>query len=426
MHVLTTSLCYPSATHPDQGVFIQRRARAVNELPATRVDVISPQPCCPLLRPKSPLRSVTEPLPTVYPRMFSAPLLSRVADGWCYARALERAVRTQESLRAARPDLLDAHFVYPDGVGAWLAGRRLHLPVCVTVRGKIVSLSRRTLRRWQIQHMLRGVEARMAVSRSLEGWVHRVAGSDLVVDVIPNGIDTRAFHLVHRDEARAAIGWPTDARYILAVGHLQHLKGFDRLVRIWSEVRDALGDARLMLVGSERGEHAFARQLRDDIHRVNQDAGKRVIDYAGVVPPGVLNVMYNAADISVVASRSEGWCNAISESLAVGTPVVATDVGGNAEQLCSTELGRLVPNGNERALASAIVEAVAYPWNRVLISAHGSARRWSHVAEEVMAVYRRTVEQWVIRAEPDRRRMREARRRLADDIATAPWQEASS
>jgi glycosyltransferase involved in cell wall biosynthesis len=101
--------------------------------------------------------------------------------------------------------------------------------------------------------------------------------------------------------------------------------------------------------------------------------------------------MYNAADVMVSASRSEGWCNAISESLAAGTPVVATDVGGNREQICSTELGHLVPDGDQGALADAIIDALSREWNQVLIAAHGSARTWKHVADHVRRVFERIV-----------------------------------
>jgi glycosyltransferase involved in cell wall biosynthesis len=105
------------------------------------------------------------------------------------------------------------------------------------------------------------------------------------------------------------------------------------------------------------------------------------------VPAAQVNLMMNAADVLVNASRSEGWCNAIAEALAAGTPVVATDVGGNREQLCSSELGILVPDGDAKALAGALTTALSREWNRVLISAHGGARTWGHVADEVHGVF---------------------------------------
>jgi glycosyltransferase involved in cell wall biosynthesis len=101
--------------------------------------------------------------------------------------------------------------------------------------------------------------------------------------------------------------------------------------------------------------------------------------------------MYNAADVLANSSRSEGWCNAITESLAAGTPVVATDVGGNREQIRSPHLGIIVPDGQAAALRGAIVAALGRPWDRPAIAETGSRRSWQQVACEVQAVFERVL-----------------------------------
>jgi len=73
--------------------------------------------------------------------------------------------------------------------------------------------------------MLRGVDARIAVSRSLVHWIHKVGGGDLDVEVIPNGIRPDIYRRVDQERARQILGWSPTARYVLGVGHLQHLKG---------------------------------------------------------------------------------------------------------------------------------------------------------------------------------------------------------
>lgn len=403
MRVLTTTICYPTRNHPDQGVFVQRRAAALargvphsTERGAPRMDVhvVAPRIWCPLLRRHEPIADNAGPLPATCPRMLSPPVLGWATDGIAFASAVMQAIKT--SLRAGRPvDLLDAHFVYPDGVGAWLAGRRMGIPVAVTVRGKIVSLSRRTIRRLQIRAMLRGVDARIAVSESLAGWVRRIAGSDLVVHVIPNGINPIVNHLVDPGRARSILGWRPDARYLLAVGHLQKLKGFDRILGILPEVRRVAGDVRLVLAGSRRGERRYRRRVEHMMDACNArestSPSEPVVQFVGPVPGEDLNLMYNAADLFINASRSEGWNNAICEAMAAGTPVVATDVGGNGEQICSSELGMVVPAGNDEALAMAVLTALRREWNRPLIGAHGCARTWRHVAAEVAEVFERVV-----------------------------------
>jgi len=388
MKVVTTTLCYPTPNHPDQGVFVQRRARALAAIENVDLRVVAPQLWCPLLRRYQPIADQSNPLPARYPKMVSAPVASWVTDGVAFAAALERSVRASSSNGSNKIDLIDAHFVYPDGVGAWLASRRLGIPVVVTVRGKIVSLSRRAVRRMQISTMLRHVDGLIAVSQSLADWVHRIAGSDVRVDVIPNGVDVATYHMVDRQQARAELGWKQEAQYLLAVGHLQRLKGFDRIVAILPAIRARLGDVRLVLAGSCRGERLFRYKLS---RLMASCGGSPAVTFVGPCQSSTLNRMYNAADLVINASRSEGWNNAITESLAAGTAVIATDVGGNAEQIYSPELGTVVPSGHGRALTDAIIAGLSNEWNRPLIAAHASARTWAHVATEVHAVFRRVL-----------------------------------
>lgn len=325
--------------------------------PGIDLSVVSPQLWCPLLRRTERIDPREQPLPAAYPRMISVPVAGWLTDGLSFAGTLLREFARRRRAGLPPVDLVDAHFEYPDGVGAWLAGRRLGIPVVVTVRGKIVRLSRRAVRRMQIAAMLRGVDARIAVSRSLACWVHKVGGRDLSVDVIPNGIRPDVYRLVDRQWARIALKWDQEAKYVLGVGHLQKLKGFDRLVAIMPVLREALGDVRLALVGSRRGEWSFARSVRRMIDHCNREAGSRCVEFVGPVSSEQLNLFYNAADVMVNSSRSEGWNNAISEALAAGTPVVATDVGGNPEQIRSSETGIVVRDGDIDALATGVVSA---------------------------------------------------------------------
>lgn len=381
MRVLTTTMVYPTSSHPDQGVFVQRRALALSQQPGVTLRVSSPQPWCPMLRDAVDATH-PGPLPASYPRFWSVPVAGWLTDGWAFGSALEREI-ISDIHAGRRPDIIDGHFEYPDGVGAWIAGQRCDIPVVVTVRGKIVSLSKKALRRMQIAAMLRGVAARVAVSRSLVSWIHRVAGTELPVHVIPNGIDSAVFHPGDASHARQSLRWASDRRYVLAVGHQQRLKGFDRILRAALDIHAQAPDVRFVLVGSSRGERAFRDELTTLAERCNQltPPGDPLVRMLAPVGPHALNQMYNAATLLVNASRSEGWCNAISEALACGTPVVAMDVGGNAEQICSPDVGLLVPN--ERNLSERLIQALHHPWNRAAIAEQGSARSWHDVARQV-------------------------------------------
>lgn len=478
MQVISTTMCYPNSTAPTQGIFVWRRLREVCGLVPVRVVVPVPwfpgwgnaeergaascggevrrgrsgsetPPGCPQRGPygtdgphSGSYGGEWEIMPPVVrPRMFYFPGVLKRLDAWFYARAFRAGLAAARGQKQAGvlscaggqqggalcyPGggvVIDAHFEWPDGVGAWRVAREERLPFVCTLRGKLVSQIRHAAKRRMIREMLLGADALIAVSRSLAELACEVAGRDLGVRVIPNGVDGGLFHRWASSspaspsaEARAVCGWESDAKYVVSVGHLQALKGFHRLVHVWPEVRRRVGDVRLILVGGPAGEPAYEKGLRSLIERACTDSGAcgtavsavgtqagrpchsaggtqagrpchRPIVLAGRVPPEQVAVMLNAADLFVLASRSEGWCNAISEALACGCPVVATDVGGNREIVSESGLGRLVPSGEREALVEGICRGLAAAWDRDRIALVGGRRDWQQVARECVDVF---------------------------------------
>jgi glycosyltransferase involved in cell wall biosynthesis len=111
----------------------------------------------------------------------------------------------------------------------------------------------------------------------------------------------------------------------------------------------------------------------------------------GPRPPQILPAYYSAADLFVLPTTNEGWANVLVESLACGTPVVTTDVGGNREVVCRDTLGIVIPTGDRGALEEALVTGLARSWNRTAIAAHAARRDWSQVAHEVVRVFRKVL-----------------------------------
>jgi glycosyltransferase involved in cell wall biosynthesis len=356
--------------------------------------------------------------------MFYLPGVVKAMDGRFYARAFGRGLAW--ATQGPRPRLIEAHFVWPDGVGAWQVAREMGVPFFCTIRGKLVSQIVDRAKRRQIREMLLAADGLIAVSRSLAALADEVAGRALGVRVIPNGVDTEMFRRMESArcregilgtasarntasargtacdaayqanaarpsaQARAACGWSDAARYVVSVGHLQALKGFHRLVEVWPEVRRRAGDVRLVLVGGEAGEPGYLRRLRRLIEAagLGTTGGGEFVTVTGRVEPQRVATLLNAADLFVLASRSEGWCNAIVEALACGCPVVVTDVGGNREIVRDGCLGRLVPPGDGEALAEAVCGALARDWDRPTIAEAGGRRDWQQVARECVDVFK--------------------------------------
>lgn len=390
MSIVSTTMCYPTPAAPTQGVFIARRLEAIHRL--LPIQVVAPAPWFPFWRPaalSADAGSATETAPPVVrPRMLYVPGVMKRWDAGCYARAFRRA---QAALQAAEPvRLIDAHFVWPDGVGAWRVASAAGVPFVCTIRGKLVSQLAAAPKRRRIVEMLRRADALIAVSRSLADLANAAADIDLRVRVIPNGIDRALFHRTERGRALPDGPAHPDARSVVSVGHLQALKGFHHLVEIWPEVRRESGDIRLILVGGDAGEPAYARRLRARIDAVNARCSPRgsaaAVSLLGRQPPQAIAKLLNAADLFALASRSEGWCNAIAEALACGCPVVATDVGGNREIVRDERLGLLVPPADRGALRDAVCRALARQWDRSHIARLGGQRDWQQVGRECVDV----------------------------------------
>ncbi len=96
--------------------------------------------------------------------------------------------------------------------------------------------------------------------------------------------------------------------------------------------------------------------------------------------------LMTAADVFCLASFTEGWPNVVNEALACGTPVVATRVGAVPQMLPSEDYGSIVPARNVAALEEALGRALARSWDRDRIAAWGRSRSWDTVAEEVIGV----------------------------------------
>ncbi len=102
----------------------------------------------------------------------------------------------------------------------------------------------------------------------------------------------------------------------------------------------------------------------------------------GAKPNQELALWYSAADASCLVCSREGWPNVLMESIACGTPVVATRVGGVPEIILSPELG-LLAEQNSDSVAAALESALAKAWDRTALALHGRSRGWNEVASEV-------------------------------------------
>src|SRR5207253_519321 len=171
------------------------------------------------------------------------------------------------------------------------------------------------------------------------------------VHVVPRGLDTGLFTPGDRGEARRRLGISAEQRAILWVGRMVAVKGLDVLLQACARLKERGERFQLYLVGDGPLRHALEVDCRR--HELANE-----VRFVGQVVPEQLPDWYRAADVTVLPSRSEGVPNVLRESLACGTPFVASRLG-SIPDLAQDSANRLVPPGDADALADAIADVLS-------------------------------------------------------------------
>lgn len=347
MRLVAFTNLYPSAEMPRHGIFVEERLRHLVASGRIEAEVCALRPRT-TLSPYSfcgseqPYDSETRHgIRINYLTVPTLPLITNWIDPLLWARASRNLVT--DLIGTERSDvILDAHFLYPDGVAAVVLGRRLGVPVVMTARGSDVNVKCENLvmRRW-VSWAASQCDAVITVSRALSKQLIRFGVSEEKIEVLRNGVDLEKFQprsgeFLTPNQDRSGI-------VLLSAGHLVDGKGH----HIAIEALGKLPDATLLIVGEGPKEKA----LRDLAKNLGVDSRVRFLGY---VPHERMADMYSAADFTILASANEGMPNVMLESLACGTRVVATDVGGVGEVITAPVAGAIMASRS----ASALVESI--------------------------------------------------------------------
>lgn len=386
LRLLTVSGLFPNPVQPRHGIFVAERLRQMLATGAVTASIVAPVPWFPSAHPRFgryadlarvPREGRFEGCPVVRPRYPAIPKLGMGPAPLLMAAGL-RPVLAQ---LAPAADLVDAHFLYPDGVAAVILARRLGLPVVLTARGSDVNqfgefaVPRRWLR-WAVRH----ADHVFAVSAALGARLEALGAPPERLSVAPNGVDLTRFGPRDRAVARARLRLPATGTLLLAVGNLLELKGHHLLI----DAVAALPEVSLVILGDGPRRAALEAQVG------RLGLGGRV-DLPGTVPQDQLPDWYAAADFSVLASSREGMPNVVLESLACGTPVVATRVGGVPEIVDAPAAGRLVDERSAAGLREALAAALASPPDRSATRRHAERFAWRPVVERQIEIMRAAV-----------------------------------
>ena len=169
------------------------------------------------------------------------------------------------------------------------------------------------------------------------------------VQTIYNGLDLSDWDATSRPAK------PPGQFLVTTVGNIRRVKGHDVFVRAAAAIKPQFPNVSFSIAGDVLDPAYFA-----ELQTLVRDLGlSDSFSFDGGVAD--LRTHLASADIFVLPSRSEGFSNALVEAMAASLPVVATDVGGNAEAVQNGITGFVVPSENSDALADAIVRLLSNP-----------------------------------------------------------------
>ena len=388
MKVLVFTNLYPNNVWPNHGVFIKERMTEFAKLEGCQVKVVAPLPYFPAAFKNNwrygysqiaPVE-MRDGLEVYHPRYYMVPNIGMSLYGVMMFLSVLRTVK--EIRKRFDFDLIDAHFVYPDGFAAVLLGWFFRKPVVVSARGSDINRYKDlALIRPLLSFSLNQATRIIAVSDALKQSMIKMGAREEHIKVIPNGVNLDKFHALPKAKAREDVGLPLHKRIVLSVGHLTDNKGFDLIVTAMKTLRDQFREQNLCL--AIVGEGSARRKLEQLIYLFNLND---IVTLAGAIPHEELYRWYSAADVLCLASRQEGWPNVILESVACGTPVIATAIGGIPEIIRSESIG-LFAERDQEEIARAIRVALSKAWRSDDLIEYVKQYTWQRTAVKIRQLF---------------------------------------
>ncbi len=391
--VLTLTTLYPNSEQTHHGLFVRHRLKQLVESRPIEAKVVAPVPWFPIswgFLGKYAMFSkvkkceqqgdieVWHPKYLVIPKlgMSIAPFLMAICILFKIKKMLKQGFEFE---------LIDAHYIYPDGVAAVLIGKLVGKPVVITARGSDINvIMDYMLPKLFIKWAVNNASAVITVSKALRNKIKNLDVSQSNISVLRNGVDLTLFKPSgNRKNLRKSLN--LSKKTILSVGNLIPLKGHHLII----EALIDLPECELLIAGA--GPEEF---------KLKQLAAKHSLDnkvfFLGSMNQVDLQKYYSASDVLVLASESEGWANVLLESMACGTPVVATNVGGASEIVQTETAGILVKTRNVESIRAGIKRMIENYPNRIEVRQYAELFSWKETSDGQYELFKKIVRESMV------------------------------
>lgn len=389
MKVLLFSTLYPSAARPIHGIFVETRLCELIKTGQVQARVIAPVPWFPFRAERfgeyarfaaTPRHEERSGVQVYHPRYLLLPKVGMNLAPYAMALGALRTVRRLQR-EGFDPDLIDAHYYYPDGVAAGLLARWLGKPLVVTARGTDLNLiPQYPFARKLILQAAAQARASIGVCQALMDTLGDLGADRSKLHTLRNGVDLERFVPEDRTQARQRLGLPLDGRYLLSVGHLIERKGHHVAI----EALPRLPGVTLLIAGGGPQEGAL-KALATKLNVAER------VRWVGVVPQADLKWWYSAADALALCSSREGWANVLLEAMACGTPVLATNIWGTPEVVSTPAAGVLMARRDAAGLAAAWEQLHRQLPTRAATRAHAETFSWEATTQGQLRLFREVI-----------------------------------
>lgn len=231
--------------------------------------------------------------------------------------------------------------------------------------------------------------------REKEELIQQYGSSPERIGVVPCGVNMELFKPVDKEAARREAGFGS-GKNILFVGRIDPLKGIENLLRAMPYLRNRQ-DTRLTLIGGGEGNRRETERLK----ALSGELGiEDMVTFVSAVKQDRMPYYYSAADVCVIPSYYESFGLVALESLACGTPLVASDVGDLRNIIRQGETGYVVAGNEPRRLAGKIDlvldRSVTDKYPVSLMRDSVSEFAWPNIAEAIAGEFRRVLDNYNI------------------------------
>ena len=380
---------FPTPANPTNGIFIYNRVKNLTQK-GVEFRIIAPQP---KYFPMSSLISKKYAVYRQIPKKFEIKGIPVSSPKYTYlpvkyfrnriGKMITKSLLKQcEDLKKENFSLIHAHGAIDAGVAAMNLSRKLGIPYLVTAHGSDVNLSfGNKVKENNLTDVFGNASKVIFVSEALREKAKNLDGySGKNSVVISNGIDTDFFKQMNRSVLRKKMNVPAESKVILFVGNLLRIKGAHLLPKIFRGIKNKIPDSFFYVVG----DGPLKKSMIEELSNLNI-LGDTV--FTGRVAQEEVPIYMNLSDVLVLPSLNEGQPCVIRESLACGTPVVGSDVGGIPETIGDEIYGKTFPVGNVDKAVEAILEVLSVNWDRKKLNERVLEFSWEKVVNSEIDVY---------------------------------------